>query len=163
MWFQLRPVGIEFLETARRKWVVEGEVAAPRADVWRHYVDPTTWPSWFPGVREAHYRGEEPWGVGSIREADIRGFGMVEVMVAWEEGRRWAYTIERATAPLARAQLECTEFEDTPAGTLLRWTIAADPGALLTITRPLFQGTVERLFGVALRNLEAQLKRGARA
>ena len=162
MWFAMRAVGLEFLETARRTWTVECDLHAPRADVWAAYSDPTTWSEWFPGVRSARYRGSGPYGVGAIRVADVGGHRFEEVMVAWEEGVRWAYSIERATVPLARAQLECTDFEDRNGGTRLRWTIASDPRLILWAGAPVFPRVMRRLFEKATRNLDAAIDaRGA--
>ena len=81
---------------------------------------------------------------------------MEETMLAWDEGRRWAYRIDRSTAPLAKAQLESTELEDCGAGTKVRWTLAIHPGLLLRFTGPLFRRTVQRMLERAMRNLEAR-------
>jgi carbon monoxide dehydrogenase subunit G len=154
----MRAVGLEFLESARRTWTVECDLRAPRGDVWTAYSDPTTWSAWFPGVRSARYRGSDPYGVGTIREAEVGGQRFEEVMVAWEEGVRWAYFIDRATVPLARAQLECTDFEDCNGGTRLRWTIASDPRLILWAGAPVFPRVMRRLFEKATRNLDAAIE-----
>ena len=156
MWFRMREVGLEFLEEAPRITVVECDVALPRQEVWDAVVDPPSWPEWFPGVRSAAYLGEPPYGVGTTRVADVGGHLMEETMLAWDEGRRWAYRIDRTTLPLAKAQLECTELEDRGSGTRLRWTLATHPGILLWLTGPFFRGTVQRLLERAMRNLEAR-------
>lgn len=158
MQFQMRAVGLDFIATARRTWTVESVVRAPRSVVWQAYVDPSTWPDWFPGVRSASYTSPEPYGVGARRVADVSGRHFEEIIVAWDEGKRWAYYIKSAAAPLAHAQLECTEFEDAPDGTLLRWTIAADPRLLLWLATPVFETTVRRLFSRACNSLEAHLR-----
>ena len=120
--------------------------------------DPRTWSAWFPGVRSASYRGGGPYGPGSIREAHVGLARYEEVMVAWEELERWAYYVDRATVPLAHAQLECTEFQERGTGTRLRWTLASDPRLLLRLASPIFQSTVQRLFERATANLEALLR-----
>ncbi len=81
-------------------------------------------------------------------------------MLAWDEGRRWAYRIDRSTAPLARAQLECTELEDRGSGNHVCWTLARHPGMLLWLTGPFFQRTVQRLLERAMCNLERLNTRG---
>jgi carbon monoxide dehydrogenase subunit G len=152
----MREVGLEFLEEAPRITVVGCEVALPRWEVWDALVDPPSWREWFPGVRSARYLGDPPYGVGTIRVADVGGHRMEETMLAWDEGRRWAYRIDRSTLPLAKAQLECTELEDRGSGTRVRWTLAIHPGILLRVTGPWFRGTVQRLLERAMRNLEAR-------
>ena len=61
-WFELRPVGLEFLDTAPMRFEVEAQTALSREEVWSAFIDAPTWPSWFPGVTEAAYRelGTEP-------------------------------------------------------------------------------------------------------
>ena len=156
MWFQMRQVDLDFLENAPRIHVVGCDVALPREVVWNAVIDPPTWSDWFPGVRSASYRGDPPYGVGTIRIADVGGYLMEETMLAWDDGRRWAYRIDRATVPLAKAQLEATELAYQGSGTRVRWTLASDPGILLRVTAPFFQSTVQRLLERAMRNLEAR-------
>jgi carbon monoxide dehydrogenase subunit G len=154
MWFEMRSVGMDFLEDAPRIHVVECNVALPREEVWHAIADPTTWPHWFPSVRSASYLGEPPYGVGTTRVSDVRGIRFEETMLAWDEGRRWAYRIDRATFPLAKAQLESSELEDRGSGTRLRWTLATHPGLVLRLTAPFFQGTLQRLLERAVAGLE---------
>ncbi len=155
MWFKMRKVGLDYIERAGKTYVVECDVDAPRADVWQAFVDPTTWSEWFPGVQSASYgNSPEPYGVGTFREARVGGQRFEEYIVTWEEGKRWAYYIDRATVPLARAQLECTEFEDRDDGTRVRWILAADRRLLMWLAAPFFQRTIDSLLKKAMRNLE---------
>ncbi len=156
MWFELKPVGLDFLESAPRITVVECDVDLPRQVVWQAVVDSSTWPEWWPGVRSASYVGDPPYGVGTRRIADVGGWRMEETLLAWDEGRRWAYRIDRSTAPLAKAQLESTELVDHGAGTRVRWTLATHPGLLLRITGPFFRRTVQRMLERAMHNLETR-------
>jgi carbon monoxide dehydrogenase subunit G len=158
MWFRMRPVELDFLEKAPRRIAVEGVVALPRDLVWQALVDAPSWPEWFPGVRSAGYLGDPPYGVGTIRVADVGGWRMEETMLAWDESRRWAYRIDGSTAPLARAQLECTELADHATGTRVTWSFAIEPGLLLRLTGPFFRGTVQRLLDRALQRLDARAR-----
>jgi carbon monoxide dehydrogenase subunit G len=165
VWFRFRPVGLEFLETAARHRAVEAHAALPRDVVWRAFSDAATWHEWWPGVRSAGYRGEPPFGVGTIREADVGGFRMEETILAWDEGKRWAYRIDRSTAPIAKAQVEVTELADDGDGTRLRWTVALEPRLVMKLGGPLLEGAMRRMLDRALRNLaarEASRPRGGR-
>jgi len=156
VWFQLRSVEMDFLEEAPRIHMAESKVDLPREVVWGAFADSSTWPQWFPSVRSAGYLGEAPYGVGTTRISHVGRFRFEETMLAWDEGRRWAYRIDRCTFPLAKAQLECTDLEDCGTGTRVRWTLALQPGPVLFLTPPsLFEGTVQRLLEAALRRLEA--------
>lgn len=77
-------------------------------------------------------------------------------MLAWDDGRRFAYRIDRATVPLAKAQIESTDLEDCDAGTRVRWTLAIDPGWMMTLAAPFFRRTVQRLLERAMANLEVR-------
>jgi carbon monoxide dehydrogenase subunit G len=160
MWFEMRPVGLDFLKDAPRVWVAECQLSAPRMAVWNAFADAASWPAWFPGVSQASYPGESPpYGVGTRRAASVAGQRYEERMVAWDEGKRWAYYIERATLPLANAQLECSEFEDHEGGTRVRWTLAADPRTALKVAAPAFQRVLDSLHRKAMGNLERYLSR----
>jgi carbon monoxide dehydrogenase subunit G len=159
MWFQLREVGLGFIEDAGKTYVMECEVAATRREVWELIVDPSTWVDWFPGGEAASYGDSpEPYGVGTRRRARVGGHDYDEVIVAWEPEARWAYTIARATVPIATAQLECTELEDTEAGTRVRWILAADRRLLMWLLAPFLQRQLQHLWSRAMRNLEATLR-----
>jgi uncharacterized protein YndB with AHSA1/START domain len=160
MWFKMRAVDLDFLGKAPRIWTVERTAAAPRAAVWDAFSDPTTWRHWWPGVESASYGDSpKPYGVGTFREATVGGQRYEETIVAWEAGRRFAYYIDRATVPIANAQLECTDLFDDAAATRVRWTIACDPRLLLRAASPFFRGIMDRMLGRALANLEVFVRR----
>lgn len=158
MWFDLDAAEIDFLDRAPRRWEVEVQVNAPRMAVWEAFVDPKTWHLWFPGVIEASYPGSTPpYGVGTRRFSHVGRQYYEETMLAWDEGTRWAYRIDRTTLPLSAAHVECTDFEDDGDHTLLRWTLAARPRMLLRLGSPFMEGMLRRLLKQAARNLEGYL------
>lgn len=164
MWFNLQPVELEFLESAPRRWVVEARLSASRSAVWDAFVDPATWCHWFPGVLDVSYpEGPSPPGVGTRRFSHVGGQRYEETMLAWDEGVRWAYRIDRTTLPLSSAHIECTDFEDDGSGTCLRWTLAAKPRWMLRVVDPFMEGVLHRLLARAARNLDVHLmEHGAR-
>src|SRR5437660_1592490 len=87
------------------------------------------------GVEDA---GGAAHGVGARREATVGGHRYEETILVRDEGRRWGYRIDRATVPIATAQVECTEFEDRGTGTRLRWIVAHDPRMLMWCASPFF-------------------------
>ncbi len=157
MWFVMREVGLELLETAAQRYVTTRDVAASRHDVWSVFADPTTWSAWWPGVSTASYREQgSPFGVGTMRRATVGRQRYEETMLAWDEGERFAYRIDRATLPLAHAQVECTAFEDRPGGgTRVTWTLAIEPRLMMRVAAPFFPGIIDRLFVRAMAGLDA--------
>jgi len=155
-WYDLRPVGMDFLESAPRRFVAEQSVALPPARVWEAFVDPSGWRRWWPGLEEASYGDDRPpFGVGTYRETRVGGHRYEERILAWDEPQRWAYRIDRATLAIAHAQVEVTEISAEEAGARVRWTIAADPRWRLRVLAPLFPRIMRSLLARAMRNLEA--------
>ncbi len=157
-----RPVGLDFVETAPARYVVTEDVAAPRAAVWNAFADASTWSSWFPHVEWVRYEGRMPPGVGTKRISMVAGCLHDETMVVWDEPTRWGYTINAATEPLAKAQIEITEFEDLPnGGTHVRWILACDPldGLKYLSKDEPFEVFLQRLFTQTMRNLEGYLRK----
>jgi len=153
----MRREALSFLDRAPVRHVFTAVVPATRDAVFAELADPTTWPTWFPGVRSARYHGAPPYGVGTIREADVAGTRWVEEMIAWDAGRRWAYTVLEASMPLAHAQVESFEVEDAPGGTRVRWTLAIEPRLVQRLAAPIAPLVMRRLFERAMRNLGARL------
>ena len=157
MWFEMRREDLGFVGRAPVVHVVEAEVAAPRTAVFAALVDPSGWKDWFPNVRAARYATPPPHGVGTIREADVGGTRWVEDIIAWDEGRRWAWTVARASVPFARAQVEAFECEDSAGGTRVRWTLALEPRLLARLGGPFAARTIGRVFRRAMANLGRRL------
>ena len=158
----MRREDLGFVERAPVRHVFSAVVRAPRADVFAAIADPPGWTAWFPGVRSARYSSPPPYGVGTIREADVSGTRWVEEMIAWDEGRRWAYTVTESSTPLASAQVEVFEVADAvrdgaPA-TRVTWTLAIEPRLLQRLTGPIAPLVMGRVFARAMANLERQLR-----
>lgn len=162
-WFDLRPVELDFLKDAPLRVEVEVETPLARGEVWAAFTNPGTWRDWWPRVREASYPDQAPpYGVGTLRRADVGGELFEETILAWDVGARWTYRIDRCTAPLAHAQVESTELADAAGGgTRVRWTLASDPKEGLRAAREALPGVLEALLAEALANLERHLARGA--
>src|SRR5262250_1669390 len=88
MWFPMRKEGLGFVERAPSVHTVEAVVAAPPARVFAALAEPGGWPVWFPNVREARYTTPPPYGIGTIREANVGGTRWVEEMIAWDADAR---------------------------------------------------------------------------
>jgi carbon monoxide dehydrogenase subunit G len=156
-WFELRKEDLSFLERAPVVVACEAEVEASCAAVFDAFADPTTWSSWFPGVREASYPSGPPHGVGTVRAAHVGGTQWIEELIAWDTEARFAYTVTRATVPIARAQVESFDFERAAAGTRVRWTLACEPRLLMRLGAPLAPRVVRLVFQHAMANLSAHL------
>lgn len=158
-WYEMRPVGLEFLDEAPLRVEIALTTALSPERVWGAFVDPRSWTAWFPGVRDASYPGQSPpFGVGTLRAADVEGELFEETILAWQEPLRWTYRIDRCTAPLAHAQVESTELAPSASGgTRVAWILASDPREGLAAARDALPAILERRLGAALANLERGL------
>jgi hypothetical protein len=160
MWFSCRKEQLTFVDRAPVVHSAEAALAVPLPMVFAAITDPQTWPRWFPGVRNASYPSGPPYGVGTIRQAHVGRTRWVEELIAWDTDARWAYTVLRSTAPLARAQIESFDFSHRADTTLVRWTLALEPRVLARLGMPFMPRVVDRLFQRAMGNLEAFLRTG---
>ncbi len=156
MRYRLRSEGLEFLESAPKRFVFDADVAAPRVDVFAAIsADPATW-TWFPGLSQGSYESPGGHGVGSIRQVRMGRTGYRETILAWDEPSRWAYRVDESSAPLAHALAEDWTFEDRVDHTTVRWTFAIDPRPLFNAGLPVAKLVMGRLFRRAMRNLSTQ-------
>ncbi|OKK03419.1 polyketide cyclase [Streptomyces sp. CB03234] len=155
---RLRPVRLDFLESAPLRLVFDTEVAAPPSAVYRALADEVAdSPSWFTAIAAAR-----PIAGGAGREIRLRG-GVVfqERILVTDAGERYAYRVEETNAPGVRALME--EWLLTPAphgtgtGTRVRWTMAAEGTAPFRLVMRLARSGVGRSFRDAMRNLDRRL------
>ena len=160
---RLRPVGLDFLDSAPHRFVFEAEVGAPRPDVFAAIsADPSTWTLWFPGLDEGSYDGPGPYGVGSVRQVRMGTDLYRETMLAWDEPGRWAYRVDESTGDLARALVEDWVFDGRDATTSVRWTFAIEPGPAMRDSMPAAEPVIGGVFDIAMANLSARLTRTRR-
>jgi hypothetical protein len=155
----LREEGLEFLKSAPIILDFAEHVRAPQAEVWAAIGgDPSTWVAWFPGLREGAFTSPPPHGVGTKRQVSVRGVGQYkETIVAWDEGSRMAYRVDRTSLPIARALLEDWVLEPHGDTTTVHWTFAIDPTPVFRVSLRLSPKTIGRVFSKAMRNLDARL------
>jgi carbon monoxide dehydrogenase subunit G len=123
-----RPADLSFLETAPHRKTLTFSLTASPAEVFAALAsDPAGWGEWFPGFsRDGHYVTPAPHGVGSRREVRVGRTTLVETVLAWEEGRRWAFTISEGGLPGVRSLAEDYVVEPEGTGSRLTWTLASE-------------------------------------
>ncbi len=160
-WHAMRAVGLDFVASAPQVYRLEALVGAPREAVFRALADASRWHEWFPGVEWARYGGEgaERPGVGTLRESQVAGARYDETMLVWDAPERWGYRIDRATQPVARAQVELHELESVGPATRVRWVIATDPDRAIEYMSDgtPFPKFLQKLHEDAMRRLERLL------
>ncbi|MFD4245496.1 SRPBCC family protein [Streptomyces sp. NPDC058525] len=151
---RLRPVGLDFTETAPVRLVFAADTAAPPEAVYRALAEEVTgWPRWFRAVTLAR-----PTHGGAGREVRLMGgVRFLETVMAADPEQRYAYRVDETNAPGMRALLE--EWRLTPAGsgTHVRWTFAADGPASFRLALTAARPGLGHSFRTAVRTLDGLL------
>ncbi|MFD7441611.1 SRPBCC family protein [Streptomyces sp. NPDC059909] len=155
---RLRPVELDFAESAPLRLVFVAEVRSGPAAVYRALAeDVEGWPAWFTAVTSAR-----PTAGGAGREVRLRGgTRFQETIMSAEPGERYAYRVDETNAPGIQAMLEEWRLTPTGSGTRVRWTMAVDGTAPLRLVMGLARPGVGRSFRDAVRNLDRRLASAA--
>ena len=130
-WFDLKPCGEGFFDTASHRRSYTVELPAPPADVWAGLtgVSPLAWCRLLGCGR---YTSPRPFGVGTTREITAaRTVRLREEFLRWEEGRRHSFWVTQSNVPLFRRFAEDYLVEPAPGGTRFTWTFAFEPAPVL--------------------------------
>ena len=151
---QLRAVGLDFIETAPVRLVFAQEMSAPPEAVFRALAeDVPGWAQWFSAVTLARSTGD-----GSTREIHLKGGGRFqETILASKEPEVYAYRVDLANAPGARAIAEEWRLTSAGTGTRVRWTFAVDGTAAFRVVTRIGGAGLGRAFRNAARTLDGQL------
>ncbi|MCT2591343.1 SRPBCC family protein [Streptomyces sp. N2-109] len=150
---QLRPVALDFLDSAPVRLVfVQRAAAAPEA-VFAALREVDSWPRWYSAVTKAR-----PLDAGARRVIHLRGgTRFLETVIAAEEPERYAYRVDATNAPGVRAILEDWRLTPSGSGTVVRYTMAVDGTAPARTGLRLLGPGLERAFRAAVRKLDRRL------
>ncbi|MFI6810161.1 SRPBCC family protein [Streptomyces luteogriseus] len=151
---RLREVGLDFIETAPVRLVFAQEMAASPEAVHRALAkDVPGWAQWFSAMTLARSTGD-----GSTREIRLMGgVRFQETILAVKESEVYAYRVDVANVPGARAIAEEWRLAPAGTGTGVRWTFAADGTAAFRLVAKLGHAGLGRAFRDAVRTLDRRL------
>ncbi|GAA5205671.1 SRPBCC family protein [Streptomyces thinghirensis] len=153
---RLRPVGLDFVETAPVRLVFAREISAAPDVVFRALAeDVPGWTAWFSAVTFAR-----PIGGGAGRDIRLKGgTRFVETVLAAEPPEVYAYRVDVTNAPGARAMVEEWRLAPAGTGTRVRWTFAADGTAPFRFVLNRARPGLGRAFRDAVTSLDRRLTR----
>ncbi|MCX4830983.1 SRPBCC family protein [Streptomyces sp. NBC_00006] len=152
---RLRPVELDFVDSAPLRLVFAREVSASPDAVYRALAeDVVGWPQWFSAVTLAR-----PLDGGARREVRLKGgTRFLETIVAAEPGDVYAYRVDETNVPGIRAMVEEWRIEGVPGGgSRVRWTFAVDAGAGVRVGMKAGRGGLGRAFRGAVGALDRRL------
>lgn len=133
-WFKTEPVDETFFETAPVRLSETFEVNRPAAEVWDELTaeHPLAWCRII-GAKGINWTSDPPYGVGTTRTVSaLKGANKFrEHFFIWEEGRRQAFYVLEASAPLVKRFAEDYVVEPvSDTSCRFTWTIAYEPSAI---------------------------------
>ncbi|UQA96727.1 SRPBCC family protein [Streptomyces halobius] len=151
---RLRPVELDFVESAPLRLVFAAEIAAPPQAVFAALAeDVEGWSRWFTGVsRSAATDG------GKRREVRLTGGGrFTETVLAAEPDEYYAYRVDTTNAPGLHALLEDWRLTPSGTGARVRWTFAMDGPTPFRWTLTLARPGLDRAFQKSMRALDRRI------
>lgn len=162
MWFTLAPSDLLEGPALPFRFELDAVIPAAPAQVFAVLAEPSTWPSWYADMKRAEWRSQTPRGVGSVRQVVLGGLAARERFVAWQPGRRLAFTVTEASLPLVTKLVEDFVLEPTSVGTThLTWRVHYAPTWFLRPLHPVLRAVFGWLFARSLDGLAGFLRRSA--
>ncbi len=156
--FRCEAVGLEFLNSAPVPLRATVTVNRPPDEVFAAFAhDPATWGDFFPGFdRSGYYHTPGPHGVGSGKAKRFLGVTLEERVLAWEDGARFAFRVERASVPAFHALVEDYQFEpDGGSGTVVNVAMGAHPRLPVKLASLALSRALPVVLNRAARNLDS--------
>jgi len=151
-YFECTKVGLEFLDQTRNVFKAEEIVAATPEQIFEVFEDAQAWTEWAMPIQNVEWTSPKPFGVGTTRTVSMMG-GMegYEEFVAWESGKRMAFTFVGSNKNATDKFLEDYRVTDLGDGTCrVEWYMAMEPRGfsrhMMWLTRPIMRFANRRMF-----------------
>jgi uncharacterized protein YndB with AHSA1/START domain len=154
MWFYVEPSDESFLSRAPFELNNEAVIAAPPERVFQIFSRGERQAEWFQDFVDQRWTTDEPHGVGSRREVELKMLRVKERFFIWEPGKRLSFSIDAITLPLVTQMAEDLQFE--PSGTdstWLRWRAVYEPAPVMRLLHPFARSIFGKMFRASLDGL----------
>ena len=151
-YFECTKVGLEFLGQTENVFKAEETVRASPEQIFEVLEDAHAWTVWAMPIQKVEWTSPRPFGVGTTRTVSmIGGMEGYEEFVAWEPGKRMAFTFVGCNKNATEKFLEDYRVTDLGNGHCkVEWFMAMEPRGfsrrLMWLTRPLMRLANRRMF-----------------
>ncbi|MEP4146572.1 MAG: SRPBCC family protein [Halioglobus sp.] len=151
-YFECTPVGLDFLEHTKNVFKAEEVVKASPEQIFEVFEDAHSWTVWAMPIQKVEWTSPKPFCVGTTRTVSMMG-GMdgYEEFIAWERGKRMAFTFVGCNKEATEKFLEDYRVTDLGDGSCrVEWYMAMETrGAsrhMMWLTRPLMRMANRSMF-----------------
>jgi hypothetical protein len=151
-YFQCTPVGLEFLQQTKNVFRAEEIVRATPDQIFDVFEDAHSWTVWAMPIQHVEWTSPKPFGIGTTRTVSMLG-GMdgYEEFVAWERGKRMAFTFVGCSKDATEKFLEDYRVTDLGDGSCkVEWYMAMETRGfsryIMWMTRPIMRFANRRMF-----------------
>jgi uncharacterized protein YndB with AHSA1/START domain len=156
MQFALEVQDLSFTRTAPFKFENEAILDAPPERVFEVIATGESQSTWFQDFVGIRWTTPPPYGVGSERDVELKLLTVSEHFLAWEPGKRLAFTIRSMTLPIVDAMVEDMVLEPVGADrTRLLWRAHYRPRGFMRPFHPVLRLVFGQLFTESTRGLVA--------
>lgn len=150
--FDCTPVGLDFLDKTNNVFKSEVTVKASPDQIFEVFEDAHAWTVWAMPIQKVEWTSPKPFGVGTTRtvfmSGDMAGY---EEFIAWEQGKRMAFTFLGCSKDTVESFLEDYRVTDLGDGSCrVEWYMAMQPrgfsGKMMWLTRPIMRFMNQSMF-----------------
>jgi len=147
----------DFEWMARAPYSVTGSATttASLEAVFAVLADHERWPEWFPLITKTVVVGPAREGVGMRRETSIPGGHLDELFLAWDPGKRLAFTCTAIKPRIWHALLDDCHIERVGDRTHITYATYLDPAPPVLPIMKLLKGHLNEQFDKGMRTLAA--------
>ncbi len=155
MWFQVTPSDLSFCEGSRHRFVNVVRLPFDAGRAFDHVASSTELPRWLEDCVSCEWTSPEPYGVGSTRDVKLKMLAVKERFLAWDRGKRFAFTAVALSIPLLSRMVEDIQLRElAPGETELTWTVHYEPRLVARPVHPIARYIFRGLLARSAANLE---------
>jgi hypothetical protein len=161
MWFDLPRHDLGFIKTSPHKFENEAVIDASPDRVFSCLTGEGQ-ADWFKDFVGMQWLSPEPHGVGASRVVTLKTLRVTERVLAFEPGKRFAFTVDRITLPLVRGMLEDMQIEPiSEKKTRVIWTAHYEPSMAMRLVHPIARSIFGGMFRDSMTGLTRYAEKNA--